>query len=219
MVPWKIELAVSKNQASLRYRTAVIAVKGRLLGGPGSPSRRTEEVPDERVSFLLCASLFHGGRAARWRRSLHEVVLQEAGRVSIYPVMPFTGLSTCCECRDRRWCPVTGWTEPWSSPAPWSGTCRAGWPLQWAPRGPATTRRVSPVPSPSPQQGAQDSSLVFVSYCQRLGSNISWMLYLLSGFLHTWWSSGLSKPTSFMSTWERVTSGFSFPALTSPCHQ
>ena len=80
MVPWKIELAVSKNQASLRYRTAVIDwCKGRLLGGPGSPSRRIEEIPDDRVSFLLCASLFHGGRAARWRRSLHEVVLTGSG--------------------------------------------------------------------------------------------------------------------------------------------
>lgn len=37
MVPWKIEVAVSKNQASLRHRATVIDVKGACWVGQAHP--------------------------------------------------------------------------------------------------------------------------------------------------------------------------------------
>ena len=124
--------------------------------------------------------------------------------MSIYPVMRFIGLGTCCECPDSWWCPVTGWTELGSSRArhlagqgdPSSGVLVA------------PPRHFSPVLSPPPSSELKIAVWsLFLIFKERVDK-----CFIYSGFLHTWWSFGSSKPTSFVTTWETVTSGlFFFP--------
>ena len=124
--------------------------------------------------------------------------------MSVYPVMRFIGLGTCCECPDSWWCPVTGWTELGSSQA--RHLAGQGHPSSGVLMAPP--RRFLPVPSPPPSSELKIAVWsLFLIFKERVDK-----CFIYSGFLHTWWSFGSSKPTSFVTTWETVMSGlFFFP--------
>lgn len=88
-----------ENQSGSPQKSAQFKVlscsEGHVLGGPGSASRRIQESSDKLVYFLLCASNFHGSRAARRTRSLHEMILIECrADEHLLSFLHFVGLGT-----------------------------------------------------------------------------------------------------------------------------
>lgn len=132
MVPWKISSSQQKS-GSLERRPAVIDVRGRLLGGPGS-SEENREIPDDLPWLPIVHLLFPRG----WAAGVDEITSwngfnRKRGQWASTP-------SCTALAWDLLW--VSWWLMvssdrmDWARIVPSQAPGRAGWPTQqlhWPP--------------------------------------------------------------------------------------